>query len=412
MIVNYLSNLKDINMTTKKNYKKTLLACYLGFVTQAISANFAPLLFLTFKGTYGITLDKIAMIPMVFYLTQLLVDLAATKFADRIGYRACVVASQVLSAAGLALMAILPEVMPVPFAGVLISVVLYAIGSGLIEVLVSPIVEACPFENKDGMMSLLHSFYCWGAMGVILDSTLFFAVFGVENWKILTFIWALVPLYNTFNFINCPIERLVEDGKSMSISNLLKTPVFWLMIILMICSGASEATMAQWASAFTESAIGVSKTVGDLAGPCLFAMFMGISRMLYGKFSERFNLSTVMLICGTMCAGCYLLASLSPLPILGLAGCALCGLAVGIMWPGSISISSKKCPRGGTAMFAFLALAGDLGGMVSPGMVGSISEMAGGNLKTGLLVATVFPTVLVCGLLVLKKRSGRELNKK
>ena len=396
-------------MTKQKNYKKTLIACYLGFVTQAISANFTPLLFLTFRSTYGITLDKIALIPLVFYLTQLLVDLAATKFADKIGYRACVVASQVLSAVGLVLMAILPEMLPAPFVGILISVVLYAIGSGLIEVLVSPIVEACPFENKDGMMSLLHSFYCWGAMGVILGSTLFFAVFGVENWKILTFILAMVPLYNTFNFLNCPIERLIEDGESMGIRRLLKTPLFWLLILLMVCSGGSEATMSQWASAFTESAIGVSKTVGDLAGPCLFAMFMGITRMLYGKFSEKLDLSKVMLVCGIMCACCYLVASLSELPILGLAGCALCGLAVGIMWPGSISISSQNCPRGGTAMFAFLALAGDLGAMVSPAMVGSISEKAGGNLKTGLLVATVFPVMLVVGLVVLRKVKKKQI---
>ena len=398
-------------MSKKPNYKKTLVACYLGFVTQAISANFTPLLFLTFKSTYGITLGKIAMIPLVFYLTQLLIDLAATKFADKIGYRICVVASQVLSAVGLVLMAILPEVFPVPFIGILVSVVLYAIGSGLIEVLVSPIVEACPFENKDGMMSLLHSFYCWGAMGVILGSTFFFSVFGVENWKILTVIWALVPLYNILNFINCPIERLVEDGKSMGISKLFKMPIFWLMIVLMVCSGASEASMAQWASAFTESAIGVSKTVGDLAGPCLFAMFMGISRMLYAKFSEKLDLTKVMLVCGIMCASCYLLASLSALPILGLAGCALCGLAVGIMWPGSISISSQKCPRGGTAMFAFLALAGDLGAMVSPAMVGTLSEMAGGNLKTGLFVATIFPVVLVLGLLILNKKISKTIRR-
>lgn len=394
-------------MTKQKNYKKTLLACYLGFVTQAISANFTPLLFLTFRESYGITLDKIAMIPLVFYLTQLFVDFAATKFADKIGYRTCVVASQILSAVGFVLMAVLPELFASPFVGIIIAVVLYAIGSGLIEVLVSPIVEACPFENKDGMMSLLHSFYCWGAMGVILGSTLFFAVFGIENWKILTFIWALVPLYNTFNFIKCPIERLVEDGESMSIGKLLKTPIFWLMIILMVCSGASEASMAQWASAFTESAIGVSKTVGDLAGPCLFALFMGISRILYGKFSEKLDLTKIMLVCGLMCACCYLLAALSPLPVLGLAGCALCGLAVGIMWPGSVSISSQACPKGGTAMFAFLALAGDLGAMVSPAMVGSISEKLGGNLKTGLLVATVFPVILVGNLIVLNKTKKR-----
>ncbi len=392
-------------MNKKPNYHKTLAACYLGFVTQAISANFAPLLFLTFKSTYGIGLEKIALIPLVFYLTQLLVDLGATKFADKIGYRTCVVFSQVLSAAGLVLMAILPEILSEPFTGILISVVLYAIGSGLIEVLVSPIVEACPFENKEGKMSLLHSFYCWGAVGVILGSTLFFSVFGVGNWKILTLIWALVPLYNTLNFINCPIERLIEDGKSMGIRNLLKTPVFGLMIVLMICSGASEATMAQWASAFTESAIGVSKTVGDLAGPCAFAMFMGISRTLYGKFSEKLNLTKIMLGCGVLCICCYLLASLSALPVLGLAGCALCGLTVGIMWPGSISLSSKNCPRGGTAMFAFLALAGDLGAMVSPSMVGTLSEMTGGNLKTGLLAATIFPFVLVLVLLILSKAS-------
>ena len=390
-------------MARQNNYKKTLTACYLGFVTQAISANFAPLLFLTFKSTYGVTLEKIAMIPMVFYLAQLLIDLAATKFADKIGYRTCVVASQVLSAAGLAAMAFLPDLLSLPFVGILISVVLYAIGSGLTEVLVSPIVEACPFENKDGMMSLLHSFYCWGALGVVLGSTLFFAVFGIEHWRVLTLIWALVPLYNTWNFISCPIERLVEAGKSMRIRQLLRLPLFWLIIILMICSGASEATMAQWASAFTESALGVSKAVGDLAGPGLFAMFMGISRMLYGKFSEKLNLTKVMLLCGAMCVGCYLLASLSASPILGLTGCALCGLAVGIMWPGSISISSQKCPRGGTAMFAFLALAGDLGATVSPAMVGSLSDQAGGNLKAGLLAATVFPAVLVIGLLILKK---------
>ncbi len=394
-------------MAEQKNYKKTLIACYLGFVTQAITANFTPLLFLTFKGTYGISLEKIALIPLVFYLTQLFIDLVATKYADKIGYRTCVVVSQVVSALGLILMAILPEILPVPFIGILISVVLYAVGSGLVEVLVSPIVEACPFENKDGVMSLLHSFYCWGAVGVILGSTLFFAVFGIENWKILTCIWALVPLYNTFNFINCPIERLTEEGESMGVRKLLKTPLFWLMIMLMICAGASEATMTQWTSAFTEAAIKIPKTIGDLLGPCLFAAFMGVTRVIYGKFSEKLNLKKVMLICGIVCAGCYLLASLSPIPVLGLAGCAVCGFAAGIMWPGTICVSSQKFPKGGTAMFAFLALAGDLGAAVSPTLVGSLAEMAGGNLKMGLLVATVFPVFLVCGLLMLKMKSKK-----
>lgn len=395
-------------MTKTKNYKKTLIACYLGFITQAISANFAPLLFLMFKDTYGISFEMIALVPMIFYLTQLLVDLVAVKFADIIGYRTCVVASQVVSAAGLLLMAFLPDILPNPFIGILISVVLYAIGSGLIEVLLSPIVEACPFENKAGVMSLLHSFYCWGAVGVVLGSTLFFAIFGMVHWQILTVIWAVVPLLNIFNFLSCPIERLVEDGEGLRIGQLLRLPLFLLMIVLMICVGASEATMTQWASAFTESALGVSKTVGDLAGPCLFAVFMGLSRMFYGKKSEKLDLTKVMLGCGLLCVVCYLLAALSPIPIIGLIGCALCGLSVGIMWPGTISISSQKCPKGGTAMFAFLALAGDLGAAVGPTMVGGIADAAGGDLKTGLLFATLFPIVMIIGLILLIKKFKRN----
>ena len=394
-------------MSQKKNYRKTLTACYLGFVTQAISANFTPLLFLTFKGTYGISLEQLAMIPLIFYFTQLLVDIVAAKYADKIGYRLCVIASQLLSSVGLLFLTFLPDLMPNAFAGILIAVGLYAIGSGLIEVLLSPIVEACPFENKAGVMSLLHSFYCWGAVGVILGSTLFFALFGIAQWKILTVLWALIPLYNAINFISCPIEKLGEDGTNMSIRQLLSVPMFWMMIFLMICAGSSEATMCQWASAFTESALEVSKLIGDLAGPCMFAVFMGIARMLYGKFSEKLNLVKTMLLCGFSAVLCYLLASLAPLAILGLAGCALCGLAVGIMWPGTISLSSQKCPGGGTAMFAFLALAGDLGATAGPVLVGKVAEMTGENLKNGLLAATIFPVCLTLGLLCLHRTSKK-----
>ena len=289
--------------------------------------------------------------------------------------------------------------------------VFYATGSGLVEVLVSPIVEACPFENKDGRMSLLHSFYCWGAVGVILSSTLFFAVFGTESWQSLALIWAVVPLVNIFQFLTCPIKHLVEGGKSLPPCKLLRMPLLWLMILLMICSGASEATMAQWASAFTESALGVTKTVGDLAGPCLFAVFMGISRTLYGKMSERLNLANAMLLSGLLCVVCYLLASLSPWPTLGLAGCSFCGFSVGILWPGTIRLSSQKCPQGGTAMFALLALAGDFGGTVSPVIVGGFSELAGGSLKAGLLAATAFPVLLVIGLLILRRRAKPSVDR-
>lgn len=391
-------------MTVTPNYQKTLRACYLGYVTQAICANFAPLLFLTFQKTYNISLGEIACIPTLFFLTQLLIDLAATKFVDRIGYRTCVVVSHLLSVVGLAMLAFLPDRLPVPFLGILLSVVVYAVSSGLIEVLVSPIVEACPFENKESRMSLLHSFYCWGMVAVVLGSTLFFALFGLENWRILTLLWALVPFCNSFNFLTCPIERLVENGSGMGAKALLRLPLFWLLILLMACAGAAETAMAQWASAFTEAAIGVPKTVGDLAGPCLFAALMGLSRLLCAGMGQKVDLRKRMLVCGILCIGCYLLAALSTSPLLGMAGCALCGFSVGILWPGTISISSQACPAGGTAMFAFLALAGDLGGTVGPLSVGFVSGLAHNDLQKGLLIAALFPVVLVLGLIALKRK--------
>lgn len=388
----------------EQKYKKTLLACYLAFITQAITANFAPLIFLTLHTTYGIPLGKIALIPTAFFFTQLLVDLFCAKYVDRIGYRVSVVASEIFAAVGLVGLAVLPEMMGDPYAGILISVVVYALGSGLIEVLASPIVEACPFPNKDSVMSLLHSFYCWGSVGVIALSTLFFAVFGIEKWRVLACLWAIVPLYNVFNFAVCPIEHLTEEGQGLSIGKLFSIPKFWIAIVLMVCAGASELSMSQWASAYVEAALGLPKNVGDIVGPCLFAVTMGISRVFYGKFGEKMDLMKFMAGSGLLCLACYLLAALGGTPILGLVGCVLCGFSVGIMWPGTISISSGAIPMGGTAMFALLAMAGDLGGSVGPYLVGQVTQSAGDNLKAGLLVGTVFPLVLVISILLLRKK--------
>lgn len=388
----------------KSKYQKTLIACYLGFITQAIAANFAPLLFLTFHRTYQISLGRIAFISTAFFFTQLLVDLFCAKYVDRIGYRRSVIASEVFSAAGLIGLAFLPSLLPDPYVGILISVIIYAMGSGLIEVLVSPIVEACPFDNKDSVMSLLHSFYCWGSVGVILLSTIFFAIFGIENWRILACIWALIPLYNTFNFISCPIESLTEEGEGLSIRQLCHIPIFWIALILMVCAGASEISMAQWASAYVESALGISKSIGDIIGPCLFAVMMGMSRSFYGKYGENIDLMKFMIGSGALCLVCYLLSALAPLPFLNLVGCAVCGFSVGIMWPGTISIASKKIPLGGTAMFALLAMAGDLSGSVGPGIVGFVTQNANDNLKVGMLAGCVFPTVLVLSVLLLKRK--------
>jgi fucose permease len=392
--------------TVKKNdYNKTKTACYMGFITQAIAANFAPLLFLKFHNDYNISLGNIALISTFFFFTQLLVDLFCAKFVDYIGYRVCIVASEIFASLGLVGLAFLPELLPDPFIGIICSVVIYAIGSGLIEVLCSPIIEACPFENKETTMSLLHSFYCWGAVGTILVSSLFFLIFGITSWKWLAVIWALIPAVNTYNFITCPIEHLVDNGTGMGIKKLFSKPFFWVAICLMICSGASELAMAQWASAYAESALGLSKTLGDLAGPCMFAITMGISRMIFGKYGERLDLMKFMSCSGILCVICYLLSALSTNPIIGLIGCILCGFSVGIMWPGTISISSKTFPKGGTAMFSLLAMAGDLGGSIGPGSVGRITQYAENNIRIGMGCGLIFPLILLFMLFLLYRKN-------
>ncbi len=387
------------------DYRKTKLACYLGFITQAIAANFAPLLFLKFHEDYEISLGNIALISTVYFFTQLLIDLFCAKFVDRIGYRRSIIVSEVCSFAGLTGLAFLPDILPDPFAGILVSVTIYAVGCGLIEVLVSPIIEACPFENKEATMSLLHSFYCWGTVGTILISTLFFRLFGMDNWKWLAILWALVPACNIYNFATCPIVPIVEEGKGMGIRELGKRPLFWVSICLMVCAGACELAMAQWASAYAEAALGLSKTLGDLMGPCLFAVAMGISRVIYGRYGEKLDLMKFMLGSGALCVICYLMSSLSADPVIGLIGCILCGFSVGIMWPGTISISSKKFPAGGTAMFALLAMAGDLGGSIGPAIVGRVTQSAGDDIRAGIGASLVFPVVLILMLLIMSKAS-------
>ena len=390
------------------NYQKTKRACYLGFITQAIAANFAPLLFLRFHTQYHISLGNIALVSTCFFFTQLLIDLFCAKFVDRIGYRVCIVTSEACSAAGLIGLAFLPDILPDPFVGIIGSVIVYAVGSGLIEVLCSPIVEACPFENKEATMSLLHSFYCWGAVGTILISTLFFKLFGMDSWKWMAVLWAIIPAVNIYNFATCPIEHLVEDGTGMGIRELFRRPLFWLAVCLMVCSGASELAMAQWASAYAESALGLTKTIGDLAGPCMFAVTMGISRVIFGKYGEKMDLMKFMIGSGILCVICYLLTSFSGNPMLGLLGCIVCGFSVGIMWPGTISISSRQFPAGGPAMFALLAMAGDLGGSIGPGLVGRITQNAGDNIQVGMRVGLVFPVVMLLMLFILSMRKQKK----
>lgn len=387
----------------RQNYNHTLYASYLGYMTQAIVNTFVPLLFLTFQSTYQIPLDQITSLVTVNFGIQLIVDLLSAKWIDKIGYRISIVAAHICAAAGLAGLGLLPDVFPDPYAGILLAVALYAVGGGLIEVLVSPIVEACPTEKKSAAMSLLHSFYCWGCVLVILTSTLFFSIFGIANWRVLSLIWAVLPLINAFYYEQVPITALHGAGEAMPVRKLFSSGVFWVFALLMVCAGASEQAMSQWASAFAESGLQISKSVGDLAGPCMFSILMGLTRVFYAKFSEKINLTAFMMGSGVLCMASYLLASLSPHPLLSLLGCGLCGLSVGILWPGAFSLASAACPKGGTAMFALLALAGDLGCSAGPSLVGFVSDAAQGNLKAGLLAAIGFPILLLLGLLACKK---------
>jgi MFS family permease len=389
-----------------KDYRKTKLACYLGFVTQAIVANFPPLLFMAFHREYEISLASMALIPAVFYIVQLVTDLLCAKFKN-LDYRKSVIISAMTSALGLVSLAFLPELFQNPMIGILISVCIYAVGSGLVEVLVSPIIEACPFPNKESMMSLLHSFYCWGAVGVIVGSTIFFMFFGLDNWRILSCLWALIPLYNIINFSTCPIDPIVEDSEGLNMGHLLKNHSFWIFLILMVAAGASESTMAQWSSAFAEDSLGVDKVVGDLAGPCGFAFCMGLGRLWYGKKGQKLDLLVYMLGSGILCFAAYLVASLSSAPFVSLAACMVSGLSVGIMWPGSISITSARIPKGGTALFALLALAGDMGGTLGPSLVGFCTDRVGDDIQNGLLAATVFPVILVLSLVCIRYRSPK-----
>lgn len=390
-----------VMMTTSDKYNHTIYASFIGYVVQAVVNNFIPLLFLTFQTTYDISLDKITLLVTFNFGVQLLVDMASVKFVDKVGYRTCIVAAHIFSAAGLVGITVLPELLPSPFAGLLLSVAVYAVGGGLIEVLVSPIVEACPTKRKDAAMSLLHSFYCWGHVGVVLLSTLYFWVFGIGNWRYLAWIWALIPICNAFYYAKVPIASLMEEGEQgLTLSQLFRNKLFWIMMMLMVCAGACEQGISQWASAFAERGLGVSKTVGDLAGPLLFAVLMGGARVFYGKYSEKIQLEKFMVISGVLCLVSYLLASLTKSPVLGLAGCGLCGLSVGILWPGTFSMSAKSIRGGGTAMFALLALAGDLGCSGGPTFVGMMSEAFGEDLKKGILAGAIFPVVLLIGLLL------------
>ena len=388
----------------RQDHRKTMYACFIGYIVQAIVNNFAPLLFVKFQSSYGITLEKITLLITVNFMIQLCIDLASAYFIDRIGYRASAVLAHIFAAAGLVLLTVLPDALPDAYAGILISVAVYAVGGGLLEVIISPIIEACPTDNKEKAMSLLHSFYCWGHVGVVLVSTVFFALFGTDSWKLLALAWAAVPVFNLVIFAVAPIYTLPGSGDDgMGFSGLFRSRIFWVFMLMMVCAGASEQAVGQWASTFAEKGLGVSKAVGDLAGPMAFAFMMGLSRIIFSRSSGKFDMERFLKFSCMLCMASYLCIVFIPSPVVGLLGCSVCGFAVGMLWPGTYSMASAALPGGGTVMFSLLALAGDVGCTSGPTLAGLVSSACGGNLRAGILAALAFPLLMLVGVLLSRK---------
>lgn len=405
----------------KYTYKHTLRACYLGYITQAIVNNLAPLLFIIFQDQFHISFEMIGRLILINFGTQIVADILAVKYAERIGYRRSTVLAHIFCAIGLVSMGILPLIMTDPYTGLVIAVMIYAVGGGFIEVLISPIVEFLPGDEKASAMSLLHSFYCWGQVGVVILTTLLLKAFGTHYWFILPILWSVIPLYNLTRFLKVPIIQPEEEAQTMSVKQLLSTRGFVIALILMLCAGASEITMSQWSSLFAEKGLQVPKVMGDLLGPCLFAVFMGIGRTIYGTWGHKINLNRALLSSGLLCVLCYGVTIFAQNPFLSLLGCAVCGLSVSLMWPGTFSLTSAAYPLGGTAMFGILAIFGDIGAAVGPWIAGVVSDFVQKadinyamqveqilsaeqvGLKAGLLVAIIFPIMLVVGIILLKK---------
>ena len=394
-------------MTPK--YNRTLFACYFGYISQAIINNLLPLLFVTLQRQFSLSVTQIGFMVTYNFAMQLIIDLLAVKYADKLGYRLCVIAAHIACAIGLAGLAIFPFVLPKPYLGLLLSITIYAVGGGLIEVLVSPIVQALPLKRKEAVITVLHSFYCWGHAGVVILTTLFFSLAGTENWRIICLLWALIPAGNIILCVICPLCKLTEEGQALPVRKLFGSKLFWVFFLMMLCAGASEHSMVQWSSYFAEAGLKVSKTIGDLLGPCMFAILMGITRAVYGTFGDKFPLQKALSITSVICIASYFVAVFSPIPILSLIGCGFCGISVGLMWPGVFNLSAKYCTTGGTAMFALLAVAGDMGCSIGPSIVSSVTEAFGGELKAGLLAAVIFPVLLIIGVRTLRRLPQEHL---
>lgn len=414
-------------MEKTQNFKNTVFACYRGYITQGIVNNLSPLFFVLFQNKFGISYSLISALILCNFVTQVITDMLSVKYVDRIGYRKSAVIAHALAFSGLVMQGTLPNVLPAPYVGLVLATIMNGVGGGLIEVIISPIVDSCPGDAKASAMSLLHSFYCWGQVGVVLITTLLLRLIGEDLWFVIPILWSLLPLYNLFRFLKVPLTPTVPEEEKTPLKTLFTSKIFLVALLLMLCAGASELAMSQWSSLFAERALGVTKVIGDLLGPCLFAVFMGIGRTIYGVWGEKIHLTGAMVFCAALCILCYLGTALFENPWLSLLSCALCGFSVSLMWPGTFSLTSAAYPKGGTAMFGILAVLGDVGCSVGPALMGAMSGAVSGNakiaasfpnltadqlgLKSGMLFSAVFPAVILIGVLLLT-RFHKSANKK
>ncbi len=391
-------------MERNLNFRHTKLACYIGSFSQAIVCNFMPLLFVIFNQDYKIALYLVTLLATVNFVMQFTMDFVSLFFIDRVSYRTTIITAHLLAGAGFLVLGLIVPNAEHIYAAIIFSVLLFSAGGGIFEVLISPIMEACPSDNKAASMSFLHSMYGFGCVAVIIITNVLLFVFGKENWYQIAIIWAVIPLLNALYFFFVPINKVVENNERMPMHKLIKRKSFLIFFLIMFCSGATEIAMSQWASAFAESSLGISKALGDILGPCIFALMLAFSRVLYSKLANRINLAKYLLFCGIATVFLYIFAAVLPFRFAAITACGLCGFTAGIMWPGTISLAAKTYPTGGAAMFGLFALAGDLGCTLGPTTVGMVSSAFGGDLRTGLLISCVFPILLVGGVSLLMKR--------
>ena len=410
-----------------QNFKKTIFACYRGYITQGIVNNLSPLFFVIFQDKFNISYMLISALILCNFITQVITDMLAVRYVDRIGMRRAAVLAHVLAFSGLAMQGILPNILPAPYVGLVIATVINGIGGGLIEVIISPIVESCPGDAKASAMSLLHSFYCWGQVGVVLLTTLLLRLIGQDLWYIIPMLWSLIPFYNLFSFLKVPLMPAIPEEEKTPLKKLFTSKIFLVAMLLMLCAGASELAMCQWSSLFAERALGVSKVVGDLMGPCLFAVLMGIGRTIFGIWGEKIDLARALMGTAALCVLCYLGTALFNSPVLALLSCALCGLSVSLMWPGTFSLTSAVYPKGGTAMFGTLAILGDVGCSAGPALMGVVSTAVSESpavlaqsaltpeqlsLKAGMLFCVIFPLLIILGVAMMRRFIRQEAYKK